>query len=363
MKRRDFVTGLGAGGAMGVATASASTGPIDSPVSGNGFVTMRPRRDADSRVENRFHVLDPFGNEIDQTGTKSQGLQEAINYCAEHGYGLSVIGGANTSSGEPWHMNLTASETIEIPPMRFWTWTMRGMTVNGRMAGDFMHFDSLVNSHIEWTGTQLVYMGNQAAVHFHPRNTPPTDPTLGIGVNWINMPNTVAVYGDGACCVRFSPADLHGPIFGNKMLFGELNGGASDTKEGTKDTVGIEVVSARGTPMFGSNQIDVFAAHGFGGASFRIGTEPYVDSIKGNFWRLQSTTVPYQTVLSSYETGGLYDIYFENSGLEGTVGVRLESIANNNRIRGYNNCPTPREEVGAEAGDENAANDRNNIFS
>ena len=350
MKRRAFVAGLGAACAIGTTTAEASTAQANSPVGGTGLVTIRPRVDADSRSENRFHVLDPFGNEIDQSHSKSQGLQEAINYCAEHGYGLSVLGGANTSSGEPWHMNLTASETIEVPPMRFWTWTMRGMTVNGRMAGDFIHFDSLVNSHIEWTGTQLVYMGNRAAVHFHPRNTPPTDPTLGMGVNYINLPNSIAIYGNGGCCVRFSPADVHGPIFGNKMVFGELNGGANDTNTGPQDTVGLEVSSARGTAMFASNQIDVFAAHGCGRETFRVGTAPYVDSVKGNFWRLQSTTVPNQTVLSSFETGGLYDIYFENSGLEGTVGVRLEEIANNNRIRGYNNCVTPTEEVAAESG-------------
>ena len=357
MKRRDFVVGLGAACAMGPMNVEASSGHIDSSVGGTGFVTIRPRVDADNKTEYRFHVLDPFGNEIDQTHTKSQGLQEAINYCAEHGYGLSVVGGANTSSGEPWHMNLTATETIEVPPMRFWTWTMRGLTINGRMTGDFFHFDSLVNSHIEWTGLQLVYMGNQAAVHFHPRNTPPTDPTLGIGVNYINIPNSIAVYGNRACCVRFSPADIHGPIFGNKMIFGELNGGASDTKNGAKNTVGLEVSSARGTAMFASNQIDVFAAHGCERESFRIGSKQHVDSVKGNFWRLQSTTVPNQTVLSSMETGGLYDIYFENSGLEGTVGVRLEEIANNNRFRGYNNCATPLDEVGLESGN------RNNVFT
>ena len=78
--------------------------------------------------------------------------------------------------------------------------------------------------------------------------------------------------------------------------------------------------------------------------------------MKGNFWRLQSTTVPNQVVLSSFETGGLYDIYFENSGLPGTVGVRMETIANNNRIRGYNNCATPIEGVDLDA------KNRNNVF-
>ena len=109
--------------------------------------------------------------------------------------------------------------------------------------------------------------------------------------------------------------------------------------------------------MFASNQIDVFAAHGCGRESFRIGTAPHMDSVKGNFWRLQSTTVPQQTVLASFETGGLYDIYFENSGLEGTVGVRLEAIANNNRFRGYNNCETPVVEFDSEG------EDRHNVFT
>lgn len=357
MHRRAFVAGLGATCAMGPTTATGSSPQIDVIAGGTGFVTVRPRVDADSKTDGRFHVLDPFGNEIDQAHTKTQGLQEAINYCAEYGYGLQVIGGANSTSGEPWHMNLTALETIKVPPMRFWTWIMRGMTVNGRMAGDFIHFDSLVNSHIEWTGTQLVYTGNRAAVHFHPRSPPPTDPTLGMGVNYINLPNSIAVYGQGARCVRFSPADLHGPIFGNKMIFGELNGGANDTEDSAQNTVGLEVSSALGTAMFASNQIDVFAAHGCGRESFRIGTAQHADSVKGNFWRLQSTTVPRQTVLSSCETGGLYDIYFENSGLEGTVGVRMEKTANHNRIRGYNNCATPIEEI------DIAGKQRNNVFT
>ena len=63
----------------------------------------------------------------------------------------------------------------------------------------------------------------------------------------------------------------------------------------------------------------------------------------------QAATVPGQTVLSSFETGGLYDIYFENSGLAGTVGVRMEAISNLNRIRGYNNCMTPIEEIGLQS--------------
>ena len=235
---------------------------------------------------------------------------------------------------------------------------MRGMTLNGPMKGDFIRFDSLVNSHIDWTGTQIVYTGNQAAVHFHPRNTPPGDPTLGMGVNYINIPNSIAVYGNGARCVQFSPAALNGPIFGNKMIFGELNGGASDTSNGAENTVGLMVTSATGTAMFAANQIDVFAAHGCGFQTFRVGSAPETDSVKGNFWRLQSTTVPNQTVLNSFETGGLYDIYIENSGLAGTIGVRLEAIANNNRIRGYNNCATPRVEVGLLDGEI-----RNNIFT
>ena len=358
MQRRESFSGMGAALALGALGTQVAAGQAGTHLAGNGFVTLRPREDADRRTENRFAVCDPFGNEIDQTGTRTQGLQEAINYCARHGYGLLVIGGANATGGEPWHMNLTASETIVVPPMRFWTWTMRGMTLNGRMAGDMIHFDSLVNSHLDWTGTQLVYMGRQAAVHFHPRNTPPTDPTLGMGVNFVQIPNSISVYGQGARCVQFSPADRHGPIFGNKLIFGELNGGASDTAEGTRDTIGLMVDSAEGTAMFAANQIDVFAAHGCGARTFQIGSAPRPDSIKGNFWRLQATTVPHQTVLRSGETGGLYDIYFENSGLAGTTGVHLEAIAQQNRIRGYNNCATAHIEDDLQGGAE-----RHNRFS
>ena len=358
MQRRESFSGMGAALALGTLGPQGAASQTGAHLAGNGFVTLRPREDADRRTENRFAVCDPFGNEIDQTGTRTQGLQEAINYCARHGYGLLVIGGANATGGEPWHMNLTASETIVVPPMRFWTWTMRGMTLNGRMAGDMIHFDSLVNSHLDWTGTQLVYMGRQAAVHFHPRNTPPTDPTLGMGVNFVQIPNSISVYGQGARCVQFSPADRHGPIFGNKLIFGELNGGASDTAEGTRDTIGLMVDSAEGTAMFAANQIDVFAAHGCGARTFQIGSAPRRDSIKGNFWRLQATTVPHQTVLRSGETGGLYDIYFENSGLAGTTGVHLEAIAQQNRIRGYNNCATAHIEDDLQGGAE-----RHNRFS
>ena len=134
------------------------------------------------------------------------------------------------------------------------------------------------------------------------------------------------------------------------MVFGELNGGATDTASGPQTTSGLVVNSSAGTAMFASNQIDVFAAHGCGRRTFQVGTENQRDFVKGNFWRLQSTTVPGQTVLSSFETGGLYDIYFENSGLAGTVGVRMEAVAGGNHIRGYNNCQVPIEEVGSAAG-------------
>lgn len=345
MHRRDLITGLGAAGILGVAGAQAATAGDPQTPAGNGLVTVRPREDADSRGPQRFAVLDPFGKEIDQSGTRTQGLQEAINYCAEHGYSLLVIGGANTSRGEPWHMNLTASETIEVPPMRFWTWTMRGLTFNGPMKEDFVRFDSLVNSHLDWTGCQLVYTGNQAAVHFKPRTPPPGDPTLGVGVNLIHIPNSIAIYGEHGRCVEFSPAATSGPIFGNKMVFGELNGGANDTASGPRTTSGLVVNTSAGTAMFASNQIDVFAAHGCGRCTFQVGTKNQPDFVKGNFWRLQSTTVPGQTVLSSFETGGLYDIYFENSGLADTVGVRMEAISGGNHIRGYNNCQRPVEEI------------------
>ena len=59
----------------------------------------------------------------------------------------------------------------------------------------------------------------------------------------------------------------------------------------------------------------------------------------------QAATMPGQTVLSSFETGGLYDIYFENSGLADTVGVRMEATSGGNHIRGYNNCQRPVEEI------------------
>ena len=100
MQRRESFSGMGAALALGTLGPQGAAGQTGAHLAGNGFVTLRPREDADRRTENRFAVCDPFGNEIDQTGTRTQGLQEAINYCARHGYGLLVIGGAN-ATGDP----------------------------------------------------------------------------------------------------------------------------------------------------------------------------------------------------------------------------------------------------------------------
>ena len=60
MRRRELLTGLGAASVLGAVGSEASAEQNQMPVAGNSFVTVRPREDADSRTEQRFHVRDPL---------------------------------------------------------------------------------------------------------------------------------------------------------------------------------------------------------------------------------------------------------------------------------------------------------------
>ena len=99
MKRRASISGLGAAFAIGALGPDTAVGQLDNRLAGNGFVTLRPRTDADRRTENRFGVFDPFGNEIDQAGTQTQGLQGSLDGSQVDGVVVQVVVTGTTIDG------------------------------------------------------------------------------------------------------------------------------------------------------------------------------------------------------------------------------------------------------------------------
>lgn len=196
-----------------------------------------------------WRVDDKDGNQIDTTGSTSQGLQEAIDYATWHGYNLKVYGGGIAHKNGQDVAIIMCTERLCIPSLQGCDWSIHatlnfcGETPNAVAAVDF---NSLMNTTIRWTG-QIVCAAGWGPVLFRPDAHLPQDPNGPIiTASRIWLPSVIKV--DGVCIDLDARA---GGISGNFFNFLEPNGGS----------IGVRV-RAGADHLFDHNEMKIRECHG-----------------------------------------------------------------------------------------------------
>lgn len=138
---------------------------VSASAHGPGQVTMQ-------RTFSGWSVLDPFGADIDTSGSTSEGLQEAINYAHDHGYALMVLGGSQLQHTGADPARITTTQTIRIPAGAKGSYTFKGITLwaNVPDESDAIDIDCQDMLDLDFGG-QLVYPGIYSAVGLFCANT------------------------------------------------------------------------------------------------------------------------------------------------------------------------------------------------
>ena len=197
-----------------------------------------------------WEVQLPNGTILDTTGTKTQGLQEAINYACEHGRPLRVYGGQVKHSNGQNPAIIMCTAPLVFPPLELANIeidaTLNFCGPNPQPIA--VSVDSVMASRVIWTGQIVCASGWGCGINFKPRTELPCDQNGPvITASTIHLPSVVMV-GAGTC-IHFD-ATL-GSISGNLFEILEPNGG----------TVGIKVTTSA-TRIFDHNHLLVRECHG-----------------------------------------------------------------------------------------------------
>ncbi len=124
-----------------------------------------------------WQVQVPGGALLDTRASSSQGLQEAINFAANLGLGLEVIGGSyNKSKPGPLafeHMTISCRATIDVPPIENAHWDINGVVIDfpEPISGPAIRFDSMLHSSLNFR-CAVHYRGTAPMFHVNPRTGP-----------------------------------------------------------------------------------------------------------------------------------------------------------------------------------------------
>ncbi|MGE0094538.1 MAG: hypothetical protein AB7M05_16005 [Alphaproteobacteria bacterium] len=121
-----------------------------------------------------WQVLTPSTGLLDISNSKTSGLQEAINYAAQHNLALRVVGGTSDNPPNIAQNMIQCSATLLIPPLANAFWKFEGVVIDIRpgSTGDGIRFDSVIHSRIVFD-CSIHYHGNEAAMHVAPHNNYP----------------------------------------------------------------------------------------------------------------------------------------------------------------------------------------------
>lgn len=200
----------------GLAWAPQQTGPATPALGLSDTVWMYQ-----NGITGGWIVVLPDGTLLGTGGSTSQGLQEALNYCAVNGYNLFVQGGAQPNGSARL---ITCSAPILVPPLRSVKISIEGVhLIFNYLTGDGLTFDSMMEADFEFSGGEIIHGGSDYAVRFHPRTPNYTDPTIGITSSRVFIQSIVTTCPTGALgCVAFD--DDTGSIWQNLFSFSEING-------------------------------------------------------------------------------------------------------------------------------------------
>jgi len=196
-------------------------------------------------------VENDWGAIIDTTGTQTQGLQEAINYAAEHGHDLRVHGGGIARKNGQDVAIIVCTVPIVIPPVQGVDWHIHASIVFGGTPYPVaIQFDSAMNSVFKITGQIVCPPGWGCGVQIKPRNLLPNDTFAGRVVTACRFDiSSVVLLGDLGTCIDLDATQ--GAITGNMFRFLEPNRGSNGIR-----------VKAGATTCFDHNDIVALEVHG-----------------------------------------------------------------------------------------------------
>lgn len=193
-----------------------------------------------------WQVLTPSSGLLDISNSKTSGLQEAINYAAQHNLSLRVVGGVSDHPSSNRQNVIECSTTVIIPPLSNAFWNFSGVVVMFRpnVDGDGFLFDSLVHSRLI-LDCSIHYRGNGAAIHINPRNHYPRGEQPLFTGNELRIARLRVRDGDNPAGVRLSGSHF---ISRNRFDLLEIEGDIID---------GIPVMS-RGIHVVGNHPSNWF---------------------------------------------------------------------------------------------------------
>ncbi len=286
------------------------------------------------RIENP-KVLSPDGSFVDISRSKTDGLQEAIDYATDHNYNLHIFGGGDDTgrctegcSAVVYHL----SEPLIFPPMQGVKISSDPITFNIHLKDNSqngMFFDSCMMCDISFPGAQVVYHGGAHAIEFNPTNPVPMDKVRGIIDSKFFIPTIVYVAEPSepeSSCIYFNPeiAAIHRTTF----EFVEIN-----CANRCENGIFIDT-SSEGKPFL-RNLIKSAGAHGQTKAGIKAGTSSKAgEGVFGNHYMFGSInpTRADAVGVDTYGSRDYYNIAADNSegGLD--YAVRLRESAEDNIV-------------------------------
>jgi hypothetical protein len=232
----------------------------------------------------------PSGETVSVQGSKTSGLQEAIDRAVKDGFDLYVSGGDYKSKV------YQCSTSVVFPPMQGKVLKFGAATINLDGFADpsqpGLVFDSCMNVFVE-CNAQIVYHHKGTALRFEPRRNLPVDDFVGptmvastfhfAAVAYVSTPVSFVGKDGGiprtdtnACCVVMSPTKS---ISRCEFKFIELLGG----------NFGLRVNTPASGSCFAFNRIDCSFVHEQFNTSIAEGSadgSTWNGSIRGNQWNV-----------------------------------------------------------------------------
>lgn len=282
-----------------------------------------------------WNLQDGAGNPISIAGTTTSGLTEAINFCANNGCNLDIIGGGTSRTADYGILNF--STPIIVPPLRAMSLRMLGVHLAAApsITGDAIIWDSLQECTIDLSAGEVTYQGNGTAIVFKPRNTLPVDGTIGIDVSKIRLCAIAHVNAAATptSCVTMDVSQ--GSIEGAAFEFDELNG-AGAVGSSPLAQFGYCIQGANAATAFRNNTIDIGYAHNIKGACLQVGvTTNQQAAINANIYNIRrmETSGPTCDGFNSFASYDLITIAaIEGAGVHNAVRFQPGSAGNRYRL-------------------------------
>lgn len=314
---------LGFDAAGSITTLPASSFVAPSVISVQGLVTMvrTSLGTNDTVTPSTWVVFKPDGSLLDISGSQTQGLQEAINYCAENSWDLLVHGGTVLTSNSPM---ILCSVTVDFPPLELAHICIKDVSIISSAALG-VRFDSMIATHIELcVGGQIVMSGaNAQGVSFSPRTLCTVDHAFGKGIGGtcrVQVGSVVIPPGGTGICIVFDRSAGYIAL-ANEFVFSELNGAAS----------GIFLTD--GNNAFTDNTIFGYAIHGQSDFCISVGQSvTHADLIRGNKWFVDLHPGTGCVALNTYGNGDHFHVTVNEGAFAAACGIKFESSAYDNIV-------------------------------